>query len=216
MPWWCAMNDRTVTLVFARRQPRTACSRSPRRSRTRPRSPSRSERAQVRARRLGLDHQRHHAGVRRDDQVVGEPALEAEARHAERAVLVVELRVGLVVAGLRDAPRHAALGAVLDLALDDAAIGLVEQRPVVGRHHEQRHQVLEHRAAPRQQRRPAARRGRGQLPAEAEPVLLRQLALRDRHEARQPRLGGQQVVEAGVEPVVGDVVADREEVAPRS
>ena len=34
-----------------------------------------------------------------------------------------------------------------------------------------------------------------------------------RDEARQPRLGGEQVVEAGVEPVIGDVVADGEQVA---
>ena len=52
------------------------------------------------------------------------------------------------------------------------AAGLVEQRALVGRHHEQRHQVLEHRAAPA---RPATGPPRGgrQQPAEREPVLLR-------------------------------------------
>ena len=139
------------------------------------------------------------------------PRLKPRPGHAERAVLVVELGVGLAVARLGDAPRHAALAAVFDLPLDHGAVGLVEQRAVVGRHHQQRHQVLEHRPAPGEQRRPPA--GRGQQPAEAEPVLLRELALGDGDEAGQARLGGQQVVEAGVEPVVADVVADRQQVA---
>ena len=54
---------------------------------------------------------------------------------------------------------------------------------------------------------------RGELAAEAEPVVLRQLALGDRDEAREPCLGGEQIVEARVEPVIRDAEADREQVA---
>ena len=126
---------------------------------------------QVVARGLRRDHQRHGAGVGRDDQVIGEATLEAEAGHAERPILVVEVGVGLVVPRLGDAPRDLALATVLDLTLDDAATGLVEDRATIGRHDQQRHEVLEHRAAPRQQHRLAARGRQG--PPEAKPVLLR-------------------------------------------
>ena len=55
-----------------------------------------------------------------------------------------------------------------------------------------RHQVLEHRRAPRQERGRAV--DAGERPAELEPVLLRHVLLGDREEAREPRLGGEQVV----------------------
>ena len=164
------------------------------------------------ARRGGLDHGGHHAGVGRDDEVLAEAPLEAQAGDAERAVLVVELRVRLVVPGLPrcpTAPRARRRSG--DLPVHDAAIRVVEDGPIVGRHDEQRHQVLEHRAAPRQEHGAAPRRLRRQLAPEAEPVLLGQLPLRDGHEARQPRLRGQQVVEARVEAVIRDVVPDCQE-----
>ena len=66
--------------------------------------------------------------VRRDDEIVGQAALEAEAGHAERAVLIVPVEVLRVVGRLGDAPGHAALRAVLDLPLDHRVVGLVEQR----------------------------------------------------------------------------------------
>ena len=103
---------------------------------------------QVLAGRLGCNHQRHHARVRGDHQVLREAALQAQTGHAERAVLVVHARIDQVVARLRHAPRHAALAAVVDLALDRIARGLVEQGALVAWHHQLRHQVLEHRAAP--------------------------------------------------------------------
>ena len=111
---------------------------------------------QVRARRLGRHHQRERRGVGRDHQVLGQPALEPEAGHAEGAVLVVEGGVDRVVARLGHAPGHAALAAVGDLPVHRRAAGALEQRVLVRRHHQERHQVLEHRAAPRQQRRLAA------------------------------------------------------------
>src|SRR5688500_2297589 len=94
------------------------------------------EAREVLVRRARVDHQRHHARVWSDDELVPEPALEAETGHAERLVLIVEARIGLAVAGLRDAPRHGALAAILDLSRDHGAIGLGEQRALVGRHHE--------------------------------------------------------------------------------
>ena len=204
------MNERTTALRLARAAAAMACSRSLRRSRTSRRARG-GEPLQILARRLRRHHQRERRGVRRDDQILGQSALEPQAGHAERAVLVVERRIDRVVAGLRHAPRHAALPAVLDLPLHRRPIGLVEQRVLVGGHHQQRHQVLEHRAAPRQQHR-LATGAREQAP-EGEPALLRQLALRDGDEAREARFRGEQIVVAGVAPRLADVVADGQQMA---
>ncbi len=165
---------------------------------------------QVQARRFGLDHQAHHAGVRRDHQVVAEAALQAQARHAEGAVLVIEVGVGGVVARLRNPPRHVVLLAVRDLGVDHRVVGLVEQRALVRWHHQERHQVFEHRAAPGQQHRLAA--DDAQLAAQRKPVVLRQLALGNRDKTGQAHFGGQQVVVAGVQAAFADVVADRQQV----
>ena len=88
-------------------------------------------------------------------------------------------------------------GAVLDLAAHDEPIGLLEQAAGRRAHDQRRHQVLEHRSRPGDQRRAAAdRRHRA---AEPEPVPGGHVALGDGEEARQPRLGGEQVVAVGVE-----------------
>jgi hypothetical protein len=89
------------------------------------------------------------------------------------------------------------------------AARFVEQRVRVRAHHEQRHQVLEHRTAPAHERRGAARFR--QQSAQGEPVLLAELVLGDRYEAAQTSFGCQQIVETVVETVVDDVVADREQ-----
>ena len=125
------------------------------------------------------------------------PRLQPEAGHAEVRVLVGELEIARVVGRLRDAPRHAALGAVRDLPAHDEPAGLLEQAAGRRAHHQRRHQVLEHRSRPRDERRAA--RHRRQRAAEAEPVRDRHVALGDRDEARQARLRGEQVVAAGVE-----------------
>ncbi len=55
--------------------------------------------------------------------------------------------------------------------------------------------------------------GGGEEPAETEPVLFWQLSLRDGNEARESGLRGEQVIEAEIPAVVGDVVADGHQVA---
>ena len=166
---------------------------------------------QVQARRLGRHHQRERRGVGRNDEVLGQPALQPEAGHAERAVLVVEGGVDRVVARLGHAPGNAAVAAVGDLPVDRRAARALEQRVLVRRHHQQRHQVLEHRAAPRQQRRLAA--GVRQQAAEREPALLRQLPCAIATKVVSARLRGEQIVAARVAPLLGHVVADGEKLA---
>ena len=144
---------------------------------------------QVLARRFRLHHQTHHAGVWRHHQVVGQAPLQAQSRHAKGAVLVIQAGVDRVVAGFGNPPRHVALAAIVDLRLDDGVVGLVQQGVRIIRHHQQWHQILEHRAAPRQQH--GLARHHAQLAAQREPVLLRQLALRDGDEAGQAHFGSQ-------------------------
>src|SRR3546814_3718462 len=79
---------------------------------------------------------------------------------------------------------------------------------LVAGHHQLRHQVLEHRAAPREQRRVAV--DVGQQAPQSEPRVLRQLAPGDADEAAQPRLGRQQVVVARVCAMLVDVVRSEE------
>ena len=160
-----------------------------------------------------IDHHRERRRVRRDDQLVAEAALQAEAGHAEGLVLIVAGAIDREVRRLRDAPRRAARHAVVDLPPHRHAARLVEQRLRKVPHQQQRHQVLEHRRAPRQQHRRAAHAG--DQAAEVEPVLLGHVALGDRDEAGQPRFGREQVVERRIEPraaeLIGEAVADREE-----
>ena len=132
------------------------------------------------------DHQRHRGRVGRDDEILREAPLEAKPRHAEGAILVVEVGVRRIVAGLRDAPRDAPLRAVLDLATDNGLVGPVEHGAAICGHHDERHQVLEHGAAPGEESGVGA--GGRHEAAEREPVILRHVSLRDADEAGEPRL----------------------------
>ncbi len=161
---------------------------------------------QIQAGRFRRHHQRHRRSIGRHHPILAEAAFQPQAGHAEGAVLIVELRVDRVVAGFRNAPGQAELLAVFDLPRHRRARGLVEQGVVVGRHHQLRHQVLEHRAAPGQQNRLAA--GAGEQTSEREPALLRQLPLRDGDEHGETRFRRQQVVEAAVAPPLVDAVAN--------
>ena len=106
--------------------------------------------------------------------------------------MVSAVAIDHVVRALGNAPRHAALFAVPDLPHHGHPAGFVEQCVGIAPHHEERHQVLEERRAPGEQRR-HARHARDR-PAEPEPVRLGDIALRDGDEARQPRFRSEQIV----------------------
>ena len=166
---------------------------------------------------LRLDHRREGGRVGGHHQLVGEAAFEAEARNTEGLVLVVAVAIDEVVGAFGDPPRHVPLRGVLGLAAHGHAAGLVEERPGVALHQQQRHQVLEGGAAPRQERRPAVDT-RDQA-TQVKPVRLGQLPARDGDEAGEPRLRGQQVVVGVVEAArslgVRQAEADREDPALR-
>ena len=165
-----------------------------------------SEALQIPARLLGRHHQCKHRGVRRDDQIVREAAFEPQARNAERAILVVEMNVDRIIAGFRHAPWHAELPPILDLPLDGRLAGPVEQRIFVRRHHQERHEVFEHRTTPRKENR-FSTGAREQTP-QGKPVFLRQLSLSNRHETAESRFRSQQIVETRVPPALTHVVPD--------
>ena len=159
----------------------------------------------------GVDEEGECGRIGRDDEVVGKAAGEAEPGDAEGPVLVGACGIGGMVAGLGDAPGQAEVSAIGHLAGDDAAVGLIEERLAEGGHDQQRHEVLEHGAAPAQEHGPAGRDG--EAAAESEPVLEGELALGDGDEAGEAGLGGEQVVEALFAPVVIDPVAERKQPA---
>ncbi len=97
-----------------------------------------------------LHQHRQHRRVRRDDELLAQSALEREIRNAKAAVLVRVRSVTHRVRGFRHTPRHAPFRAVRDLAPDASLVRLIEQRKGKGLHHQSRHQVLEHAAAPGQ------------------------------------------------------------------
>ena len=100
-------------------------------------------------------HQGHRSGVGSNHQVGGQSSLQSQARHAERPVLVVQVDVGPVVTRLRDAPWDSAQLSIVDLLLHGGPAGVIEQRILIIGHDQKRHQVFEHRTAPRNQDRVA-------------------------------------------------------------
>src|SRR5450755_2768609 len=80
-------------------------------------------------------------------------------------------------------------------------------------HHQSWHQILEHRSRPGDQRRAVFDRGDG--PPEPEPVTGWDVALGDRHKARETRLGGEQVVTARIELALRDEITNGEELSIR-
>ena len=160
-----------------------------------------------------IDHGGERRRIGRDDGVLAQAALEAEAGHAEVGILIGEFLVARVVGQLGDAPRQAEAARIVDLPLHDQVVGLLEQAAERRAHDQRRHEVLEHRARPRDQGRAAS--DRRHLAAQPEPVAGRDLALGDRHETGEPGLRGEQVVATGIEPVLGDEIADRQQPAIR-
>ena len=95
------------------------------------------------------------------------------------------------------------------MAVEHSVIRLVKNGEGKRAHHHQRHEILEHAAAPRDQRR---RPGRAiERSRQAKPVLDGHVVLRDGQEARQSRLGCQQVVKRCVGREQVGVIPDGEQ-----
>ena len=92
--------------------------------------------------------QRHKRGIGGNDQIIGETALEAQARRAKGAVLIVHGRIKGVETRFGDTPRYISACGIGDLLLHRGVTTLVEQRVRVAAHDERRHQVFKHGAAP--------------------------------------------------------------------
>ena len=174
-----------------------------------------SEPLQICRRGGGVDQAGERRRVGRDHELVGQPASEPEPRYAKCPVLVVAGAIRERVCRLRDAPWHAPLAAVLDLTPHARAAAVIQQRPREVPHQQEGHEVLEHRPAPGHERR-AAVNARHES-SEMKPVMLRNVTLRNGHEACQARFGGEQIIEGVVEPRgtvrIGETVTNRENAA---
>ncbi len=166
-------------------------------------------RGEVGERPFRIDHRGERRRVGGDDEVAAEPAFERQVGHAERAVLVGLGRIPEVVGAFARPPGHAPLHAVRDVPPHGGIVGAVENGERERPHDQHRHQVLEHAAAPRHERRSA--RGVGQRAAEPEPVIDGDVVLGDRDEAGETRLGGEQVVIRSVPRMGARLVPDREQ-----
>ena len=145
-----------------------------------------------------------------DHQLVGRCAAQRQAWHALRCVLVGERVVAPGIGRLRNAPGHVVRLGERDLLAHRRVTGIAQRAAVRFVEHQAGHQVLEHRTRPRAQ---AGLCAHGvERPPERGPVAHRHVALGDGEQAGQARLRGQQVVETGVELLLGHAVADVKEV----
>ncbi len=77
---------------------------------------------------FGIDGQRQHTRIRRDNEIVFEARFQGEVRHAECLVLINLIGVESAVRGFRNSPGDAFLVAVGDLLRHRVAAGMIEQR----------------------------------------------------------------------------------------
>ena len=166
---------------------------------------------QIGHRRARIDHRRQRGGVGRDDPLFAEAALQPEAGNAEIRILIGQLQIAGVVGGFGYAPGQPEFRGVGDLPADDQTVGLLEQASRRRAHDERGHQIFEHRSRPRNQR--GAMRDRRRGAAEPEPMLRRDVALGDREEAGEPRLGSQEIVTVLIERAFVDEISDRQQLA---
>ena len=159
----------------------------------------------------GVDVEREQRRVRRHDDPLSHVGAQREGGHSEAAVLVGVVGVEAVVAGLGDPPGDAHARCVAALDAHGLVAGVGQERTLRGPHEQPRHEVLEHRAAPRQE--DEASFASRERPPEVQPVRVGHVALRDREEAREPRLRCEQVVAVRVGHAEGGVVADPEQPA---
>ena len=159
--------------------------------------------------RMRRDAHSERARIGSDHQIIFEAPLETEVWNTEGSILVVLVCVELVESRLRDAPGHSPPPRVGDLLAHDGPAGPPHHAVGTFAQQQRRHQVLEHGAAPGEQRVGAAHPS--ERAAQVQPVFFRNIAFGDRHEARQARLRSQQIVVVIVYRVRRRVVADVED-----
>ena len=147
--------------------------------------------------RLRIDHGRQGGGIGRHHGVGAQAALQTQPWYAEVRILIGVFDVADVVGGFRQPPGYAAFGAEIDLALHDLLVRLLQQAASRRAHDQGRHQILEHRSGPGHQR--GATLDGGDGAAKPKPLTRRDIALGNRHEDGQPRLGRQKIVAVVVE-----------------
>ncbi len=154
---------------------------------------------------------RQTRGIGGDDVIPRQSALQAQPRHTEGLILIRLSGVEHGECRFRHAPGDALLPAELHLPLDCRIATLSEQSLRIGSQKQTRHQVLEHRAAPREE--PGSGRRVRQRTPEMEPMPVVDFAFANRQKAGQPGFGREQVVTAAIQLSAAQVVADGEQPA---
>ena len=143
----------------------------------------------------GIHRQRQHRGIRGDYEVILQIRFQPEAGNAEGLVLVDLMRIEGAIGALREAPGDALRSAVFDLNGYRLPAGIVQQRVRVTAREQERHQVLEHGAAPGEQRLASHRGSPG--PRQGEPVLHGDVPFCDGYQACKAAFAGKQIVVVG-------------------
>src|SRR5688572_22801490 len=102
------------------------------------------------------------------------------------------MAVAQVVRALAHTPRHLALSTKCNMAVHDRSVRLIQHGEWQRTHDERRHQILEHAAAPRDQR--GCPGTAGERAIEMEPVIDRYIVLCDGDEACKSRFRSEQIV----------------------
>ena len=155
-----------------------------------------------------IHRKRQYGSVGRHHKFVVLFLLERQGRHSKGPVLVNLIGIERAVGGFGDAPGYSLFLTVFDLQFDGLAARPVEQRIAECPRKQQRHQIFEHRAGPREQR--ILTRGIHVRAAQGGPVEDRNVAFSDGHQARQTALAGEEIVVAGEFARTTHQVADSE------
>src|SRR5207249_8061846 len=137
-------------------------------------------------------------------QVVFLPTLQCQRRYAKGSVLINVVSVERTEGRFRNPPRQAVLPRIANLTAHGIVTGAIEQRILMRLSEQQRHQIFEHRPAPRQKWQPPVCGPKG--PTQSPPMFYRRFSARDGQEARQARFACEQIVKRAVKPALSHLV----------
>src|SRR3970282_2305193 len=83
---------------------------------------------------LRAQRKRQKGSIRADNQIVLQPALEAETRNTEGAILIIHIDIKAIVSGLRNAPGYTLFQPIIDLAFDCSQTALMQQSVWISMH----------------------------------------------------------------------------------
>ena len=151
------------------------------------------------------------SGVGRNNQFIRRGAAQRQTRYALGCVLVSQRCITPCIRAFRNTPRHMQGLGKRDLLSKGHRPCIVQHTAFGFFQHHTGHEVLKHRPRPRAQTR--GRPERIEHAPQCSPVRHRHIAFGNGQQTGQPRLGGKQVIEAGVELLLRHAQANVKQVA---